>query len=78
VTWVNKTDLAHTLVFYKGPSSISGFTLAPEGGSGDSKRRRFKKRGTYRYYCTQQGHAIKDGDDCTGGMCGTVRVRRPD
>jgi plastocyanin len=77
VTWVNKTGQAHTLVFYKRPAKIKKFTLNPQGSSGDSKKRRFPKRGTYKYFCTQQGHSIKDGDSCTGGMCGTVRVRSP-
>ena len=77
VKWVNTTGQAHTLVFYKRPAKIKKFTLNPEGSGGDSKSRRFPKKGTYKYFCTQQGHAIKDGDSCTGGMCGKVRVRAP-
>lgn len=75
VKWVNTTGQAHTVVFYKRPAKIRKFTLNPEGSSGDTRSRRFKKRGIYKYFCTQQGHAIKDGDSCTGGMCGKVRVR---
>jgi plastocyanin len=75
VKWVNTTGQPHTLVFYKRPAKIKKFTLNPEGADGDSKKRSFPKRGTYKYFCTQQGHAIKDGDSCTGGMCGTVKVR---
>jgi plastocyanin len=75
VKWVNTTGQAHTVVFYKRPAKLKKFTLNPEGSSGDSKSRRFPKRGIYKYFCTQQGHAIKDGDSCTGGMCGKIRVR---
>jgi plastocyanin len=40
-------------------------------GPGESVQRRFKQRGTYRFFCSIHGRVV--GGTCTG-MCGRVRV----
>jgi plastocyanin len=67
-----------TVVRWKGVSAIhnvysygSNWSFAESLPVGGSVRRRFTRRGTFRFYCTI--HASLSGSQCTG-MCGTVRV----
>jgi plastocyanin len=71
VKWTNEGTVSHTVTFHKKPKKarIGSFTLA----AGESKKRKIRKAGVYKYRCTVPGHStLKDGK-CTG-MCGKVRA----
>lgn len=72
VVWRNPTSVSHRVVAYKGPWS-KNTTIAP----GERTKKRFRRRGTYKYRCTFPGHSTLSADEseCTG-MCGVVHVTR--
>ena len=69
VVWRNPSDRLHNVTAYGGNWNKS--SMLPPGGS---TGKRFRKRGTYKYYCTLHGDV--DNGQCEG-MCGKVVVRRP-
>ena len=66
VIWRNPSDGAHNVTAY-GANWDKSSVLAP----GDTTSKRFRKRGTYKYYCTFHGDV--DNGQCDG-MCGKIRV----
>ena len=56
----------HTVRAYDG-----NWTFSERLSPGESASRRFRQRGTYRFFCSIHGNVA--GGDCTG-MCGRVRV----
>ena len=70
VVWKNPTDSRHRVVAYGGNWN-KNTTLAP----GERTRKRFRRRGVYRYRCTIPGHSTRTSDGCEG-MCGTIHVTR--
>ncbi len=66
VVWRNPSDGAHNVTAYGGNWSKST-VLAP----GDTTSKRFRKKGTYKYYCSFHG-SVENGQ-CSG-MCGRIRV----
>ncbi|HZA39775.1 MAG TPA: plastocyanin/azurin family copper-binding protein [Actinomycetota bacterium] len=71
VKWTNEGTVSHTVTFYKKPKKarIGSFTLA----AGESKKRKIRKAGVYKYRCTIPGHSTLEDGKCTG-MCGKVRA----
>ena len=70
VTWTNPTSQRHQVLAYSNNWS-KRVTLEP----GETTSKRFRKTGRYKYYC--DFHANVSGGECTGPMCGVVRVTRP-
>ena len=56
----------HTVRAYGG-----NWTFSERINAGESVSRRFRRAGTYRFFCSIHGNV--SGGDCTG-MCGRVRV----
>jgi plastocyanin len=71
IKWTNEGSGTHTVSFYKKPSGsdISSITL----GSGDSKKRKPDKTGTYKYRCMIANHSSVSDGQCTG-MCGKLKI----
>jgi plastocyanin len=70
VVWVNTTSNEHHVTPYDGPWAERGpLHLA----AGKKVSFRFKKPGTYRYYCDLEYHGELVGPLCYG-QCGTVVV----
>lgn len=67
VVWTNPSDDLHTVTAYGGNWS-KDTTLPPD----QRTAKRFGRRGTYKYVCTEHGHVANNGD--CHGMCGKVRV----
>jgi len=65
VRW-RATSGNHTVRAYGG-----GWTFSERISQGESVARRFRQRGTYRFFCSIHGNV--SGGNCTG-MCGRVRV----
>ncbi|MGH2694351.1 MAG: cupredoxin domain-containing protein [Actinomycetota bacterium] len=70
IVWKNTTNAAHRVKSYGGNWSFKK-DLPVDG----RVRKRFRKRGTFRYRCTLPGHSNLDSGDCTG-MCGVIHVTR--
>lgn len=72
VRWNNSTDAVHHVTSWDGAWDVSKHV-----DTGDSVAIKFKKRGTYRYWCDIAGHAdilhIGPQKLCIG-MCGTITV----
>lgn len=76
IVWRNPTDVTHTVTAYRGRWS-KDTRIEP----GERTRKRFRRRGVYKFRCTigdgtPLAHSTLEDGDCSG-MCGTVRVRRP-
>jgi len=69
IVWKNPTSYTHTVSAYKGPWN-KNTTI----GSGERTSFRFRKRGTYKYRCTQPRHSSLTNGECNG-MCGEVHVQ---
>ena len=67
VKWKNPTAEPHSVRFYKGPMKGVRFLLL----EGESKTRKLRKAGTYKYRCDIPGHSKLKNGKCTG-MCGKV------
>ena len=61
-------DVRHHLVSYGGNWSVDSVLNA-----GDSVRHRFRRTGTFKFYCSIHGSLDYNTGACTG-MCGRVRV----
>jgi plastocyanin len=66
VTWKNADSEEHDLTAYGG-----GWKLSQQLAPGDSVKKRFKKKGTFRYRCAIHSGIV--GGACQG-MCGFVHV----
>lgn len=66
VVWKNPDSEDHDVTAYGG-----GWTLSETLSPGESVKKRFKKKGTFRYRC--QLHSALVGGKCEG-MCGFVHV----
>lgn len=66
VTWKNPDSDLHDVTAYGG-----GWTLSTDLEPGDSVKKRFRKKGTYRYRCSLHSGIV--GGKCQG-MCGFVHV----
>lgn len=66
VIWKNPTSVTHNVTAYS--SNWSKATTIP---AGERTRKRFKKKGTFKYRCTI--HSTLVNGDCNG-MCGVVHV----
>jgi plastocyanin len=66
VRWTNPTSKVHDLKAYGG-----GWKLTAILDPGDSVKRKFKKRGTYKYRCVRHSGVV--GGKCQG-MCGLIHV----
>jgi plastocyanin len=73
IKWTNKGTGPHTVTFWKKPkkSGAKSFTLAED----ESKKRKLRKVGTYKYRCVIQAHSSVSDGRCSG-MCGKVRIHR--
>ena len=73
IKWTNKGSGTHTVTFWKKPkkSGAKSFTLA----DGESKKRRLRKTGTYKYRCVIQAHSSVSDGKCSG-MCGKVLIHK--
>jgi plastocyanin len=67
VKWKNPTEEPHSVKFYKGPLEGERF-LVPEG---ESRIRKIKKAGTYKYRCDILDHSTMNDGKCSG-MCGKI------
>lgn len=69
IVWRNPTSRDHTVTAWSS-NWRKNTSIAP----GESTRKRFRRRGVFKFRCTTPGHsAIQDGR-CIG-MCGKVTVR---
>ena len=66
VIWRNPSDSAHNVTAYGGNWSKDTFLA-----QGQSTSKRFRKKGTFKYYCELHGD-VENGQ-CEG-MCGRIRV----
>ena len=66
IVWRNPSDRPHTVTAYGGNWSKNTFL-----GQGQSTSKRFRKKGTFKYYCELHGDV--DNGQCEG-MCGRIRV----
>lgn len=71
VVWKNPTSSRHTVKAYS-QNWKKNSELEAEGGR---TSKRFRKRGTYLYRCTQPGHSSVSSGACEG-MCGEIHVAR--
>ena len=71
IVWKNRTDFTHTVTAYS-PNWNKDTRIA----SGESTRKRFRKRGRFLFRCTVPGHSSLADDGTCSGMCGKVRVRK--
>ena len=69
IVWKNPTSYTHTVKAYKGPWRKST-TIRP----GEKTSKKFRKRGTYKYRCTQPQHSSITNGECNG-MCGEIHVQ---
>ena len=69
VVWKNPTSDLHNIKAYS-PNWSKSTQLPP----GQQTSKRFGKRGTYKYYCSEHGHVTNSG--VCHGMCGKIRVIR--
>lgn len=69
IVWKNPTSFTHTVKAYKGDWS-KNVTIRP----GERTSFRFRKRGTFKYRCTQTNHSSLTSGECNG-MCGEIHVR---
>ena len=69
IVWTNPTGKNHTVTAYGGNWSKST-QISP----GEKTRKRFRKRGTFRFRCLVSGHSTINDGRCVG-MCGQVVVR---
>jgi plastocyanin len=70
IAWKNTTDYAHRIKSYGSNWSFDR-ALAVDG----TVRRRFRRRGSFRYRCRIAGHSTLENGECTG-MCGVIHVTR--
>ena len=70
IVWKNPTGKKHTVTAYRGDWN-KNTTLKP----GEQTSKRFRKRGVYKYRCVP--HSAMVEGKCKG-MCGTIKVVRPD
>jgi len=71
IRWTNPTSVSHKVVAYGGNWSYD--RTVP---SGETIRKRFRRRGRFRFRCTIPGHSELSADGVCSGMCGRVVVRR--
>lgn len=69
IVWSNPTSRTHTVTAY-GRNWSKNTSISP----GERTRKRFRKRGTFKFRCVTQGHSVLDNGRCRG-MCGKVVVR---
>lgn len=71
IRWKNTTSVTHRVTAYSANWS-KDTAIAP----GEATRKRFRKRGTYKYRCTVPGHSTLASDGSCSGMCGVIHVTR--
>ena len=69
IVWKNPSSNLHTITAYSNNWS-KNTNLAPD----QQTSKRFGKRGTFKYYCTEHGHVTNSG--VCHGMCGKIKVIR--
>lgn len=69
IVWTNPTGQNHTVSAYGGNWSKST-QIAP----GEKTRKKFRKRGTFRFRCLVRGHSSISDGRCVG-MCGQIVVQ---
>lgn len=69
IVWTNPTGVNHTVSAYRGKWR-KNTQIRP----GEKTRKRFRKRGTYKFRCLVRGHSTLSNGRCRG-MCGKIRVR---
>ena len=69
IRWRNPLTGSHKVVAYGGNWSYDKTVPA-----GESVRKKFRRRGTFKFRCTLTGHSELSNGSCSG-MCGKVVVR---
>ena len=69
IVWKNPTSATHTVTAWSGDWSMNK-ELPP----GETLHKVFKKRGVYKFRCTQPGHSSVSNGECTG-MCAEIHVQ---
>ena len=69
IVWTNPTGTNHTVTAYRGRWRKNA-TIRP----GERTRKKFRRRGTFKFRCLVRGHSAINNGRCVG-MCGKIVVR---